>query len=156
MEDQDRSQWDALAIARASDLIEEGLRATQPGRYVLQAAIALVHAQAPTFSDTDWRAIVRLYDALLVASPSPIVALNRAVAVSMVDGPAVALTLVEELETDPRLKDYHYVPAIKADLLRRLGRDDEALAESNRAHELTRNDTERDFLAAQMRSRVPD
>jgi RNA polymerase sigma-70 factor (ECF subfamily) len=89
---------DALAIARANDLIVEGLRATGPGRFILQAAIALVHAQAASFSETDWAQIVRLYDALLVAWPSPVVALNRAVAVSMVDGPAVALELVEELE----------------------------------------------------------
>lgn len=156
LDEQDRSQWDALAIARASDLVEEGLRATQPGRYVLQAAIALVHAQATTYDDTNWREIVRLYDVLLVSWPSPIVALNRAVAVSMVDGPAAALALVEELEIDVRLKDYHYVPAIKADLLRRLSRDDEALKESNRALELTRNDTEREFLAAQMRERASD
>jgi RNA polymerase sigma factor (sigma-70 family) len=156
LDEQDRSQWDALAIARASDLVQEGLRVAQPGRYVLQAAIALVHAQAPTYDDTNWREIVRLYDVLLVTWPSPIVALNRAVAVSMVDGPAVALALVEELEIDARLKDYHYVPAIKADLLRRLSRHDEALKESNRALELTRNDTEREFLAAQMRERASD
>jgi RNA polymerase sigma factor (sigma-70 family) len=133
LDEQDRSQWDATAIARASGLVKEGLRVSQPGRYVLQAAIALVHAKAPTYDDTDWREIVRLYDVLLVSWPSPIVALNRAVAVSMVDGPAAALVLVEELEADARLKDYHYVPAIMADLLRLLGRDDEALEESNRA-----------------------
>ncbi len=153
LEDQDRARWDTHAIERAGELIAEGLRATQPGRYVLQAAIALVHATAPTYGDTDWPEIVRLYDLLLVSWPSPIVALNRAVAVSMVDGPAVALALVEELEADARLKDYHYVPAIKADLLRRLDRGDEALLESNRAVELTRNETEREFLATQMRQR---
>jgi RNA polymerase sigma-70 factor (ECF subfamily) len=153
LEDQDRARWDTHAIERAGELIAEGLRATQPGRYVLQAAIALVHATAPTYGDTDWPEIVRLYDLLLVSWPSPIVALNRAVAVSMVDGPAVALALVEELEADARLKDYHYVPAIKADLLRRLDRGDEALLESNRALELTRNETEREFLATQMRQR---
>jgi RNA polymerase sigma factor (sigma-70 family) len=153
LEDQDRSQWDQAAIAQASDLIESGLRATRPGRYILQAAIALVHANAPTYGETDWREIVHLYDRLLVAWPSPIVALNRAVAVSMVEGPEVALTLVDELATDPRLDSYHYVPAIRAELLRRLGRDDEALAESRRAMELTRNESERQFLDAQIRDR---
>jgi RNA polymerase sigma-70 factor (ECF subfamily) len=148
---------DALAIARANDLIVEGLRATGPGRFILQAAIALVHAQAASFSETDWAQIVRLYDALLVAWPSPVVALNRAVAVSMVDGPAVALELVEELESGARLTDYHYVPAIKADLLRRLGRADESLLEEQQAIELTRNDAEREFLDARMRGRLtPD
>jgi RNA polymerase sigma-70 factor (ECF subfamily) len=112
LEEQDRSQWDETAIARAHELVEEGLRAARPGRFVLQAALALVHASAPTYDDTDWAEIVRLYDLLLVAWPSPIVALNRAVAVSMVDGPEVALVLVEELESDARLVDYHYVPAI--------------------------------------------
>jgi RNA polymerase sigma-70 factor (ECF subfamily) len=151
LEEQDRSQWDETAIARAHELVEEGLRAARPGRFVLQAALALVHASAPTYDDTDWAEIVRLYDLLLVAWPSPIVALNRAVAVSMVDGPEVALVLVEELESDARLVDYHYVPAIKADLLRRLGRDHEALLESQRAIDLTRNEAEREFLVAQMR-----
>lgn len=94
---------------------------------------------------------------MLVAWPSPIVALNRAVALSMVDGPAAALALIEELESDARLADYHYVPAIKADLLRRLDRADESLVEERRAIELTRNDAERAFLDAQMRGRLtPD
>jgi RNA polymerase sigma-70 factor (ECF subfamily) len=153
LEEQDRSQWDMAAIARANDLIGEGLRAAQPGRYVLQAAIALVHAKASTYEATDWTEIVDLYDRLLVAWPSPIVALNRAVAVSMVDGPEVALALVDELATDPRLASYHYVPAIRADLLRQLGRDDDALAENTRAMELTRNESERQFLDAQIRDR---
>ncbi|MGB8198039.1 MAG: sigma-70 family RNA polymerase sigma factor, partial [Acidimicrobiales bacterium] len=156
LEDQDRSQWDRAAIAQASELIEAGLRTARPGRYVLQAAIALVHAIAPTYADTDWREIVHLYDLLLVAWPSPIVALNRAVAVSMVEGPAVALALVDELATDARLDSYHYVPAIRADLLRQLGREDEARAEGERAMELTRNESERQFLDAQIRDRALD
>jgi predicted RNA polymerase sigma factor len=155
LEEQDRSQWDVLAISRAKDLIDEARRAPRPGRFILQAAIALVHAQSPSFDDTDWKEIVSLYDELLVAWPSPVVALNRAVAVSMVDGPSVALALVEELEMDARLADYHYMPAIKSDLLRRLGRADESLVESKRARELTRNEAEREFLDAQMRGR-PD
>jgi RNA polymerase sigma factor (sigma-70 family) len=156
LEDQDRSQWDVLAIARASELVEEGLHAARPGRYVLQAAIALVHAQALTFDETDWREIVHLYDRLLMTWPSPIVSLNRAVAVSMVEGPAFALSLVEGLESDVRLTDYQYLPAIKADLLQRLGRLEESLVESNRALELTRNESERAFLSAQMRGRLPN
>jgi RNA polymerase sigma factor (sigma-70 family) len=153
LEDQDRAQWDRAAIARASDLIDAGLRATRPGRYILQAAIVLVHANAPTYDATDWAEIVHLYDRLLIAWPSPIVALNRAVAVSMVEGPEVALALIDELATDPRLASYHYVPAIRADLLRQLGRDDEAFVESKRAIELTRNESERQFLDAQIRDR---
>lgn len=153
LEDQDRSRWDVLAIARANELVAEGLRSARPGRYTLQAAIALVHASAPSFDDTEWVEIVRLYDLLLESWPSPIVALNRAVAVSQLDGPDVALILVEELEGEPRLADYHYLPAIKADLLRRLGREDEALAEGQRALGLVRNDAERAFLDAQLRGR---
>lgn len=153
LEDQDRSRWDVLAIARANELVAEGLRSARPGRYTLQAAIALVHASAPSFDDTEWVEIVRLYDLLLESWPSPIVALNRAVAVAQLDGPDVALILVEELEGEPRLADYHYLPAIKADLLRRLGREDEALAEGQRALGLVRNDAERAFLDAQLRGR---
>ena len=156
LEAQDRSRWDMVAIAHAKELINEGLRAPRPGRFILQAAIALVHAESPSFDATDWKAIVRLYDELLVAWPSPVVALNRAVAVSMVDGPLVALALVEEIALDARLIDYHYVPAIKSDLLRRLGRDDESLAEGQRALELTRNEAEREFLDAQLRGRDSD
>lgn len=150
LEDQDRSRWDAAAIARANDLVADGLRGPRPGRFVVQAAIALVHANALSYEDTDWSRIVRLYDQLLVAWPSPIVALNRAVAVSQVDGPEVALRVVEELERDDRLSDYHYVPAMKADLLWRLGRTDEALLESRRALGLTRNDAERAYLNTQI------
>jgi RNA polymerase sigma-70 factor (ECF subfamily) len=153
LEDQDRTQWDRAAIAQASDLIDMGLRTSRPGRYILQAAIALVHANAPTYAATDWAQIVHLYDRLLIAWPSPIVALNRAVAVSMIEGPEVALALIDELATDPRLASYHYVPAIRADLLRQLGRDAEAMEESKRAMELTRNESERQFLDAQIRDR---
>ncbi len=153
LEDQDRSKWDMQAVAWADELLQEGRRAPRPGRFILQAEIALVHARAATFEDTDWKEILRFYDELLVAWPSPIVALNRAVAVSKVDGPVAALELVEVIQTDPRLANYHYVPAIKADLLRQLGRDDEALVESRRAMELTHNESEREFLDAQIRDR---
>ena len=128
-----------------------GLRGAQPGRFVLQAAIAVV--RSASLEKADWNEIVRLYDDWLVAWPTPVVALNRALAVSKVDGPLVALTLVEELESDPRLTGYHYVPAIKSNLLRSLDRTDEALVESERALDLTRNEAGRAFLDAQVRGR---
>jgi len=121
LEEQDRSQWDRPAIAEAHALIVDGLRGRRPGRYVLQGAIAALYAEAPTYDQTDWPQIVNLYDALLEVWPSP-VALSRAVAVAMVSGPSAALAQVEELERDPRLAGYHYLSAIKADLLRRVGR----------------------------------
>lgn len=145
LEDQDRSAWDHQAIVEAHGLIADAIE-RRPGRYVLQAAIAAVHAEAPTFEATDWRRIVDLYDRLLVEWPSPVVALNRAVAISMVSGPAGALKEVEALEGDEPLAAYPYLPAIKADLLRRLGRADEAAAAYRAALELTVNAAERAFL----------
>jgi RNA polymerase sigma-70 factor (ECF subfamily) len=147
LEEQDRSQWDRSAIAEAHSLIVDGPHGGRPGRYVLQAAIAALHAEAPTYDQTDWRQIVTLYDGLLEVWASPVVALNRAVAVAMVSGPSVALAEVQELEEDGRLAGYHYLPAIKADLLRRLGRVDEAVAAYRQALELTGNEAEREFLA---------
>jgi predicted RNA polymerase sigma factor len=97
LEEQDRSQWDSSAIAKARSLIVDGLRGGRPGRYVLQAAIAALYAEAPTYDQTDWPQIVTLYDALLKVWPSPVVALNRAVAVAMVSGPSAALAQVQEL-----------------------------------------------------------
>jgi len=150
LEDQDRSRWDRVAIAEAHDLIAEALRGGRPGRYILQAAIASLYAEAPTYDETDWPQIVALYDALLSVWPSPVVALNRLVGVSMVYGPAVALAQVEDLERDSRLSGYQYLPAIKADLLRRLGRADEAAAAYRRALELTANEAEREFLLSRL------
>lgn len=150
LEEQDRSRWDRAAIAEAHDLIVAGLRGGRPGRYVLQAAIASLYAEAPTYEQTDWPQIVALYDALLATWLSPVVALNRTVAVAMVSGPRTALAQVEELETDGRLAGYHYLPAIKADLLRRLGRAHEAAASYRRALELADNDVEREFLAGRL------
>jgi RNA polymerase sigma factor (sigma-70 family) len=155
LEDQDRSKWNMVAVAQAQELIDEGARVGRQGRYLLQAAIALEHARAPSYADTDWRQILHLYDELLLAWPSPVVALNRVVAVAMVDGPHDALALIEGLESDGRLASYHYLPAIKADLLRRLGRDHEALVEGRRALELTRNESEREFLSAQLGEIAP-
>lgn len=145
--EQDRSRWDRDLIAEAHDLVVAGLRAGPAGRYVLQAAIASLHAEAATFDETDWPQIVQLYDRLLSVWPSPVVAVNRAVAVAEVWGPARALTEVEALERTGALESYQYLHAIKADLLHRLGRTEEAAAAYRRALELTRNDTERAFLA---------
>lgn len=150
LEDQDRSLWDRSAMAEAHDLIVDGLRGGRPGRYVLQAAIASLYAEASSYDLTDWPQIVTLYDELLSVWPSPVVALNRAVAVSMVSGPAQALADVVELEKGGRLAKYQYLPAIKADLLRRLGRSEEASIAYRRALELTENDAEREFLAERL------
>ncbi|WRZ88303.1 RNA polymerase sigma factor [Streptomyces sp. NBC_01007] len=150
LEDQDRSLWDRSAMAEAHDLIVDGLRGGRPGRYVLQAAIASLYAEAPSYDRTDWPQIVTLYDELLSVWPSPVVALNRTVAVSMVSGPAKALAEVAELGKDGRLARYQYLPAIKADLLRRLGRSEEASIAYRQALELTGNDAEREFLAERL------
>lgn len=147
LEDQDRALWDRSAIAEANELIMDGLRGGRPGRYVLQAAIASLYGEAPTYDQTDWPQIVTLYDRLMEVWPSPVVALNRAVPVAMVDGPEKALAEIHELERDPRLAGYQYLPAIKADLLRRLGRTAEASIAYRQAHELTTNEVEREFLA---------
>jgi RNA polymerase sigma-70 factor (ECF subfamily) len=152
LEDQDRSLWDRPALAEGHDLVMDGLRAGRPGRYLLQAAIASLYAEAPTYEQTDWPQIVALYDALLAAWPSPVVALNRTVAVSMVDGPARALEQVAELEQDGRLAGYQYLPAIKADLLHRLGRSQDAAIAYRQALELTGNDTERVFITERLAS----
>jgi RNA polymerase sigma-70 factor (ECF subfamily) len=148
LEDQDRSAWDRAAIDEAHELVDAALRAGSPGRFTLQAAIASLHAQAPSWEGTDWPQIVRLYGELLRLWPSPVVALNRAIAVSMADGPGVALAELEELERDERLATYHYLPAAKADVLRRLGRTAEADAAYDRAIALTSNRAEREFLVS--------
>ncbi|WP_433378435.1 RNA polymerase sigma factor [Actinoplanes sp. CA-142083] len=150
LEEQDRGGWDRGAIAEADHLITSALAAAPPGRFTLQAAIAALHAEAAAYEETDWPQIRLLYDRLLEIWPSPVVALNRAVAVSMVDGPAAALAIVADLERDGRLAAYHYLPATKADLLRRLDRRDEASAAYAAALSLTANDAERRFLAARI------
>lgn len=147
LEEQDRSRWDRSALAEAHDLITDCLRGGRPGRYALQAAIASVYAEAPTFDQTDWPRILSLYDQLLSVWPSPVVALNRTVALARVFGAARALAEVEELERNGQLAGYQYLPAVKADLLHRLGRTDQAALAYQRALELTGNDAERRFLA---------
>ncbi|AGZ39738.1 ECF subfamily RNA polymerase sigma-24 subunit [Actinoplanes friuliensis DSM 7358] len=150
LEDQDRSRWDQAMITEAHTLIVDGLRGGRPGRYVLQAAIASLYAQAPSYDETDWPQIVTLYDALLAVWPSPVVALNRTVAVARVSGAEQALKEVEALEHDGRLAGYQYLPAIKADLLQSLGRTAEAATAYREALSLTTNEAERDFLAGRL------
>lgn len=155
LEEQDRSAWDRARIAEADRLVVAALRAGPPGRFTLQAALAALHAQAPSYAETDWPQVCTLYDELLRIWPSPVVALNRAVAVSMVDGPQVALDIVEKLERDGRLAGYRYLPATKADLLHRLGRDAEAVHAYRTALELSDNAAEQEFLAERVRSTQP-
>ena len=120
--EQDRSRWDRDMIAEGTALVPGALRGGCPGRFGVQAAIAALHAEAPSYAETDWRQIVQLYDVLLEVWPSPVVALNRAVALAMAEGPETGLAQIQELEADGRLAGYRYLPAAKADLLRRLGR----------------------------------
>jgi RNA polymerase sigma-70 factor, ECF subfamily len=140
--DQDRSRWDHALIAEGQALVRQCLRRATPGPYQLQAAINAVHSDAPSAAATDWTQIVALYDQLLAVTPTPVVALHRAVAVAEVEGPAPALALVEEL----RLDAYHPYHAVRADLLRRLGRTPEAVTAYDAAITRTENATERDFL----------
>ncbi|HEV3172626.1 MAG TPA: sigma-70 family RNA polymerase sigma factor [Actinocrinis sp.] len=144
--DQDRGRWDKTAIAEGTALVAEALRSDRPGRYAIQAAIAALHSEAPSYDATDWRQIVQLYDVLLHVWPSPVVELNRAAALSMAEGPQAALDEITKLEQDGRLAGYRYLPATKADLLRRLGRYDEAAAAYEAALERTLGTAERGFL----------
>jgi RNA polymerase sigma-70 factor (ECF subfamily) len=146
--DQDRGLWDRALIAQGQELVRRCLRRNQPGPYQVQAAIAAVHSDAPTAEDTDWRQIVDLYDLLLALAPSPVVALNRAVAVAEVDGPAAGLALVDALDL-PRHHVYH---AVRAHLLRRLGRDAEAAQAYEAALALVGNARERAFLMHRLAS----
>jgi RNA polymerase sigma-70 factor (ECF subfamily) len=149
LEDQDRSLWNRDAIDEGHRLVIDAFRTGRVGRYALQAAIASLHALAPSYAETDWRQVVALYDRLLAVWPSPVVELNRAVAVSMVDGPNVALAQLETLE-DGTLAGYHYLPAVRADLLRRLGRHAEAAVAYRAALHLVDNEAERKFLETRL------
>ena len=150
LEDQDRRRWDHQQIAEALPLVEEALR-SGPGAYALQAAIAALHCQAVRAEDTDWPQIVRLYDLLERVQPSPIVSLNRAAAVAMVDGPRPALTLIDALAEAGDLDRYHLLHATRADLLRRVGSSTEAARSYTRALALVTNDSERRFLERRLR-----
>jgi RNA polymerase sigma-70 factor, ECF subfamily len=147
--DQDRSSWDRQLIAEGHRILIEALRGGRPGRFVLQAAIAAVHSAAERYADTDWPQIVGLYDVLWQRWPSPVVQLNRAVAIAMRDGPAAGLTALAEID-DGALAGYHYLPAARADLLRRLGRAAEAAEQYRIALAQVNNGAERRFLQRQL------
>ncbi|WP_079249239.1 RNA polymerase sigma factor [Streptomyces sp. IMTB 2501] len=148
LKDQNRRRWNRMLIARGIRALDRaGATATgAPGPYALQAAIAACHAHAHAYEETDWRAIATLYGLLAARAPSPVVELNRAVAVAMADGPAKGLELVDALAAEPALRDYHLLPSVRADLLARLGRTTEARAEFERAAGLARNEKERELL----------
>ena len=146
LDTQDRTLWDAGAIADGTAMLERALRRRRPGSYQVQAAIAACHAGAADAADTDWPQIAVLYGQLAQMTPSPVVALNRAVAVAMAEGPAAGLALVNALDTSGALAGYYLLPATQADLLRRLGRSYEAAAAYRRALELTAAGAEQDYL----------
>jgi RNA polymerase sigma-70 factor, ECF subfamily len=157
LEEQDRSRWDRAQIAEGAALVEQALRAGPPGPYGLQAAIAALHAQAPLAADTDWPQIAALYGLLLQAQPTPVVELNRAVAVAMAEGPERGLGLIDALDAKGDLAQYHWVSAARAELLTRLGRGAEAVVAYEHALALTTNDAERRFLADRLqRLRSPE
>jgi RNA polymerase sigma-70 factor (ECF subfamily) len=152
--DQDRSRWNHVLVRRGLAALDRATALGQPaGPYVLQAAIAACHGRARAAQDTDWARIAALYGALLALVPSPVVALNRAVAVGMAEGPAAALPLVDALVPDPALSGYHLLPSVRGDLLWKLARRDEARAEFERAASLTRNAAERALLEARARQK---
>ena len=152
LEDQDRSRWDQQMIAEGRSVLESALGQGPPGPYQLQAAIAGLHATAPQWDETDWPAIVALYTRLAACNPSPVIELNRAAAVAMTDGPAVGLDLIDALGDTAELDSYRYFHAARADLLRRLGRVEEASDAYRSALTLTSSDAERRFLDGRLRS----
>ena len=147
LEDQDRSRWDRAKIHEGIKLLDQAIRRGPAGPYQLQACIAALHAVAPTAEATDWRRITLLYDQLMAVADSPVVALNRAVAVAMVEGPAAGLDLMDTLAASGTLDSYHLLHAARGDLLRRLGRAPEAAAAYRRALELATNPVEQTFLS---------
>ncbi|WP_458245232.1 RNA polymerase sigma factor [Streptomyces sp. MAI_2237] len=148
LKDQNRRRWNRMLIARGITALHraEATAAGAPGPYALQAAIAACHAHAYTYAETDWRSIAALYALLAARAPSPVVELNRAVAVSMAEGPRQGLVLVDALAAEPALRDYHLLPSVRGDLLARLGRTAEAREEFLRAADLARNERERELL----------
>jgi RNA polymerase sigma-70 factor (ECF subfamily) len=146
LDDQDRTRWDAAKIEEGRDLLDRALRMRRPGPYQLQAAIAALHDEAASPGATDWTQIAALYAGLAAIAPSPVVDLNRAVAVAMADGPSAGLSIIERIAAGGQLEAYPYLHAARADLLRRLGRGKEAAAAYRRARELTANAAEQAFL----------
>lgn len=150
LEDQDRRRWDTGKISEGRMLVTAALAASPPGPYAVQAAIAALHDEAPDVATTDWQQVVALYDALLRLTPSPLVELNRAVAVAMRDGPAAGLALVERVAAAPELRGYHPLPAARADLLARLGRTAEAAQAYRTALQQVGNQPERTYLTRRL------
>jgi RNA polymerase sigma-70 factor (ECF subfamily) len=155
LSEQDRSRWDGDEIREGITLVRQALRRRPPGRFALQAAIAAVHAEAPSWDETDWREIVALYGVLLQVWPSPVVALNRAVAVGMADGPAAGLAAIDALRDEPALAAYGYTAAARADFLRRLGDVPAARLAYEEALHLTVNEVERAFLLSRLQTLPP-
>lgn len=155
LEDQDRTRWDHAQIAEGVQWVERSLRSRRVGPYALQAAIAALHAEADSLETTDWSEVVGLYDVLLRVQPSPVVALNRAVAVAMRDGPAAGLALVDQLVERGELSEYRLLYAARADLCRRLGRIEEAREAYQRALALARQEPERRFLERRIQDVTP-
>lgn len=152
LDEQDRSLWDAAMIAEGCALVERALTLRRFGPYCLQAAIAAVHAEAPTAGETDWPQIVGLYDLLLRAVPSPVIELNRAVALAMRDGPLAGLTVVEGILGRGELLDYHLAHSARAQFCRQLGRVEEARGAYQRALELTQQEPEQRFIEGRLRA----
>lgn len=151
--EQDRAKWDRLLIGHGLAALERAEKlGGSRGPYTIQAAIAACHARAVTAAETDWTRIAALYAELLVIEPSPVVELNRAVAVSMASGPAAGLELVDSLNDDPALRNYHLLPSVRGDLLKKLGRTAEARAEFERAAAIARNLRERNLLLERARA----
>jgi RNA polymerase sigma-70 factor (ECF subfamily) len=150
LDDQDRSLWDRALIKEGIALVERALATRRFGPYAIQAAIAAVHAEAPAAGKTDWNQIVGLYDALLLLNPSPVVELNRAVAVAMRDGPAAGLTLIDAILSRGLLQDYYLAHSARADLCRRLGKSAEARAAYEKALSLAGPEPARRFLAKRL------
>jgi RNA polymerase sigma-70 factor (ECF subfamily) len=153
--EQDRAQWDRAAIAEGVALVRLALRSRPPSRYALQAAIAAVHAESPTWEQTDWAEVVALYGVLGEIWPSPVVALNRAVALGFAEGPAAGLAALDALADEPQLAGYGYFAAARADFLRQLGRTDEAREAYTEALHLTANEVERAFLERRLTELPP-
>jgi predicted RNA polymerase sigma factor len=153
--DQDRSQWDAAEITEGLAMVREATAHRPPSRYALQAAIAAVHAGAASWEATDWDEVVSLYDRLCEIWPSPVVALNRAVAIGLARGPDAGLRAIDEIGEPPELTGYRYLPAARADFLRQAGRTAEARAQYLAAIALTGNAVERAFLTDQMNRLTP-
>jgi len=150
--DQDRSRWDRHAISEGISLVRESLRSRPPGRYALMAAISAVHSEAPSWAATDWAELVGLYDLLVATWPSPVVALNRAVAIGFARGPLAGLTALDELSDEPQLARYSYLALARAEFLTKLGRVVEARLAYSEALLLTENSVERDFLDGRLRA----